>query len=58
MSADRTSSAVETGLTAGKRRVIIQADGDVAHGEVLRVAGAAAKVQGITIHIGVEEPQK
>jgi biopolymer transport protein ExbD len=54
---DAITAAVETGLTAGKRRVIIQADGDVAHGEVLRVAAAAAKVQGISIHIGVEEPQ-
>lgn len=48
---------VERGLTGGKRRVVIQADGGVSYGEVLRVAAAAGEVQGITVHIGVEEPK-
>jgi biopolymer transport protein ExbD len=47
--------ATEIALTLGKSRVVIQADGDVPHGEVLRVAGAVARVEGITVHIGVEE---
>jgi biopolymer transport protein ExbD len=49
--------AVESGLTSGKRQVVIQADGDVSYGEVMRVAGAAGEVQGISLHVGVEEPE-
>ena len=40
---------------APRRKVIIQADGDVAHGEVLKVAGAIAEIEGITVHVGVQE---
>ncbi len=54
--ADAIRQAVERGLVQGKRRVVIEADGAVPHGEVLRVAGAAAEVQGVTLHVGVEEP--
>ncbi len=54
---DAIKLAVEKGLTAGRRRVVIQADGDVPYGEVLRVAGAAGGVQGISLHVGVEEPE-
>jgi biopolymer transport protein ExbD len=54
---DRIQQKVEEAVAGGKRRVVIQADGDVTHGEVLRVAGAAGKVEGITIHVGVEEPR-
>lgn len=50
------TAAVTEAITQGKERVVIQADGEVPHGEVLRVAADAAKVEGITIHIGVEEP--
>ena len=35
--------------------VTIQADGAVPHGEVLKVAGAVAQVEGITVHVGVQE---
>ncbi len=42
---------------AGRRKVILQADGDVPHGEVVKVAGAVAQVEGITVHVGVQEPQ-
>jgi biopolymer transport protein ExbD len=52
---EKISQKVEEAVAGGKRRVVIQADGDVTHGEVLRVAGAAAKVEGISIHVGVEE---
>jgi biopolymer transport protein ExbD len=55
MDDDMITSAVELSLTQGKHRVVIQADGEVPHGEVLRVAGDAAKIEGVTIHIGVEE---
>ncbi len=49
--------AVERGLVVGKRRVIIQADAEVTHGDVLRVAGAAAQVPNISVHVGVEAPK-
>ena len=52
---DQIQQKVEEAVAGGKRRVVIQADGEVPHGEVLRVAGAAAKVEGISIHVGVEE---
>jgi biopolymer transport protein ExbD len=37
--------------------VILQADGDVPHGEVVRVSSAMTEVEGVTVHIGVQEPQ-
>lgn len=55
---DAIREATEVALTLGKSRVVIQADGEVPHGDVLRVAGAAARVEGITVHIGVEEVKR
>ena len=49
--------AVEDGLRRGRRRVILQADGEVPHGEVLRVGSVVAEVEGIVLHLGVEDPQ-
>ena len=37
--------------------MIIQADGEVPHGEVVKVAGAVGQVEGITVHLGVQEPR-
>jgi biopolymer transport protein ExbD len=54
---DQARQAVADGAKAGRRRVILQADGDVPHGEVVKVAGAVAQVEGITVHVGVQEPQ-
>jgi biopolymer transport protein ExbD len=48
-------AAVEAGLAEGKRRVILEADGRVPHGEVLRVSGVIAEVEGVLLHIGVQE---
>ena len=56
-SLDAVKKAVGDGVREGRRKVILQADGDVAHGEVLRVAGAVTEVEGITLHVGVQEPQ-
>jgi biopolymer transport protein ExbD len=39
-----------------KGKVVLEADGDVPHGAVLNVAAAAAQVEGVTVHIGVQEP--
>jgi biopolymer transport protein ExbD len=53
---DRARQYVRDGVRDGRRKVVLQADGDVPHGEVLRVATALAEVEGITLHIGVQEP--
>lgn len=37
-----------------RTKVIIQADSEVPHGEVLKVAGAVAQVEGVTVHLGVQ----
>src|SRR5438874_7828513 len=37
---DQARQAVADGVKEGRRKVILQADGDVPHGEVLKVAGA------------------
>jgi biopolymer transport protein ExbD len=52
---DQARQAVADGVKQGRRKVILQADGDVPHGEVLKVAGAVAQVEGITVHVGVQE---
>jgi len=44
-------------VAKGKKKVIIQADGAVPEGEVLRLIGEVGKREtGVTIHIGVQEP--
>ena len=54
---DQARRAVADGLKEGKRKVVLQADGNVPHGEVLRIAAAVTEVEGVTLHIGVQEPQ-
>jgi len=53
---DQARQAVADGAKQGRRKVILQADGDVPHGEVIKVAAAVAQVEGITVHVGVQEP--
>jgi len=53
---EEARQAVTDGVKEGRRKVILQADGDVPHGEVIRVASAVAQVEGITVHVGVQEP--
>jgi biopolymer transport protein ExbD len=48
---------VADGLKQGWRKVILQADGAVPHGAVLKIAAAVAELEGITLHIGVQEAQ-
>jgi len=50
-------AAVEEGLAEGQRNVIIQADGNVPHGEVIRLGSIIAEVEGVTLHLGVQDPQ-
>jgi biopolymer transport protein ExbD len=54
---DEVRKAVTEGVGKGRRKVIVQADGEVAHGEVLKLIAAVSEVEGITVHVGVQEPQ-
>jgi biopolymer transport protein ExbD len=49
--------AVADGAKAGRRKVIIQADGEVPHGEIVKVVGSVGQVEGVTVHLGVQEPR-
>ena len=55
---DEAKRSVVQGVAAGKRKVVLQADGAVPHGEVLKLAAAVAEVEGVTLHIGVQEPER
>jgi biopolymer transport protein ExbD len=57
VSLDDARKAVAQGVRDGRRKVILQADGEVPHGEVLKVAAAVTEVEGATIHVGVQEPR-
>ncbi len=52
---EQARQAVADGVKAQRYKVILQADRDVPHGEVLKVATAVAKVEGISVQIGVQE---
>ena len=54
---DQVKKAVSDGFREGKRKVVLQADGAVPHGEVLKLAAAVTEVEGVTLHIGVQEPE-
>jgi len=55
---ERARQFVRDGVREGRRKVVLQADGAVPHGEVVKVASALADVEGITLHIGVQEPDR
>ncbi|MDE2506693.1 MAG: biopolymer transporter ExbD [Planctomycetota bacterium] len=55
---EEAKKVIAAGVAKGKRKVVLEADGDVPHGEVLKIAAAAAEVEGVTVHIGVQEPSK
>jgi biopolymer transport protein ExbD len=52
---DQARKAAADGVKQGRSKVIIQADSEVPHGEVLKLAGAVAQVEGVTVHLGVQE---
>jgi biopolymer transport protein ExbD len=52
---EQARQAAAEGARQGRGKVIIQADSEVPHGEVLKVAGAVAQVEGVTVHLGVQE---
>jgi biopolymer transport protein ExbD len=54
---ERAAAEVSKGVAQGRRKVVVQADGAVPEGEVLRLIGEVSKREtGVTIHIGVQEP--
>jgi biopolymer transport protein ExbD len=56
LNVDQLKKEVAAGVAQGRKKVVLQADGEVAHGEVLKVAAAVAEIEGVTLHIGVQEP--
>jgi biopolymer transport protein ExbD len=52
---DQVKRAVAEGVREGQKKVVLQADGAVPHGDVLKVAAGIAEVEGVTLHIGVQE---
>ena len=56
-SLEQVKQAVLAGLRAGKRKVVLQADGAVPHGEVLKLAATVTEVEGVTLHVGVREAE-
>ncbi|GAC1466550.1 MAG: biopolymer transporter ExbD [Isosphaeraceae bacterium] len=57
ISLEQLKKAVVDGLRENRRKVVLQADGAVPHGEVLKIAAAVTEVEGVTLHIGVQEPE-
>lgn len=53
---DQARRAVDQAVKEGIRKVILQADGEVPHGKVLEVAAAVSEIEGVTVHVGVQEP--
>ena len=54
---DGAAAEVTAGMAKGLRKVVIEADGDVPEGEVLKLIGELGKREsGVTIHIGVRDP--
>jgi biopolymer transport protein ExbD len=53
---DQVRTAVTDGIRAGQRKVVLQADAEVQHGEVLKLAAAITEIDGVTLHVGVQEP--
>lgn len=58
VSLDDVRKAVADGVRDGRRKVVLQADGAVPHGEVVKLASAVTALEGVTVHVGVQEPEK
>jgi biopolymer transport protein ExbD len=56
LSIEKVEEAIAAGVAEGRRKVVLQADGEVPHGEVLRYASLMKKFDGVGLHIGVQEP--
>ena len=56
LSIEKVEAGIAAGVAEGRRKVVLQADGEVPHGEVLRYASLMKKFDGVGLHIGVQEP--
>ena len=55
---DQARRFVREGVREGRRKVVLQADGAVPHGEVIALIGEITRREGgATVHVGVQEPQ-
>ena len=55
---EQAAAAVSQGVAEGRRKVVLQADGGVAEGEVIRLISELSKREpGLSIHVGVQEPE-
>jgi biopolymer transport protein ExbD len=52
---DEVRKAIEENVKKGKRKVVLQADGAVPHGDVLKLISGVSEIEGVTIHVGVQE---
>lgn len=52
---DQIAAAVEAGVAAGKRDVLIKAEKKVRLGDLFRIAAAAASAEGVKLHVAVTE---
>ncbi len=58
LSYEQAAAEVSRGVAQGLRKVVVQADGDVPEGEVLNLIAELSKREaGVTIHVGVQEPE-
>ena len=53
--AEQVKQAVAQGVREGRKKVVLQADGAVPHGDVIQWAATVTEVEGISLHIGVQE---
>ncbi len=54
---DGAAAVVSEGVAKGLKKVVIEADGEVPEGEVLKLISELSKREtGVTIHIGVQDP--
>jgi biopolymer transport protein ExbD len=52
---EQVHAAVADAVRKGETRVILQADGSVPHRTILDVTSALADIEGVSLHIGVQE---
>ena len=56
LSFEDVKKEIAAGIAEGRRQIVLQADGEVPHGEVLRFAAVVKDFENVTLHIGVQEP--
>ncbi len=53
---DQLKKAIAAGVAQGLKNVVLQADGDVPHGDVLKTLSTIKEVENVSASIGVQEP--